>query len=58
MTRKHFAAIAEEIADAKEDYPTEEAQKALEQVARGIAEQCRAINGRFQFNKFMTACGF
>jgi len=50
MTRKHFVALAEAIhtiTDGEE----------RENVARLIADVCRASNPQFDYSRFYTACG-
>lgn len=56
MTKKHFKAIAEAIRDVT----TQErgsARKAVRRVAWGLAKVCMRDNGRFNYDKFMSACG-
>lgn len=62
MQRKHFEAIArviaEELPRAFDDYPNVVSNASYrEQVAREFAEMLKATNPRFDFTRFMLACG-
>jgi uncharacterized protein (DUF2342 family) len=50
MTRKHFIAMAKEIAQMTDRKSARIAAEAFAQVARGV-------NSRFDTNRFLTACG-
>ena len=50
MTRKHFVAMAREIAQMSDRKSARIAAEAFSQVAR-------AVNPRFDQTKFLTACG-
>ena len=50
MTRKHFIAMAREISEMQD-------RKAARIVAEAFAQVARAVNPRFDFGRFYTACG-
>jgi hypothetical protein len=50
MTRKHFIAMAQEIAQMAD-------RKSARIAAEAFAQVARAVNPRFDFNRFYTACG-
>jgi len=50
MTRKHFVAMAQEIAQMPD-------RKSARTVAEAFAQVARLTNPRFDFNRFYTACG-
>lgn len=50
MTRKHFIAMACEINEMPD-------RKAARIVAEAFAQVASAVNPRFDFNRFYTACG-
>ena len=52
MTRQHFQKIAETIKFL--DLPDEHKRK----VANDLADMCASTNGRFDRQRFLTACGF
>jgi len=64
MTRKHFEAIAQAIADERRKANEASASKfgdrdtslILDNIALAIAGQCDQINPRFDVAKFMAAC--
>lgn len=65
MTRKHYetiaAAIKAQATTARNCYPTQERNATLDAlggVADTIAHVCRQDNPRFDYMRFMTACGF
>jgi hypothetical protein len=50
MTRKHFVAMAKEIAEMPD-------RKSARIAAEAFALVARAVNPRFNFDRFYTACG-
>ena len=50
MTRKHFIAMAREIAQMPD-------RKSARVAAEAFAQVAYAVNPRFNFNRFYTACG-
>ena len=56
MTRKDFQEFANEIQRQLDRAP--EAREYLREVAITFAEIARRKNSRFQYKKFMDACGF
>ena len=50
MTRKHFIAMAREIAEMPD-------RKSAKIAAEAFAQVARSVNPRFDFNRFYTACG-
>ena len=50
MTRKHFVAMAQEIAQMPD-------RKSAKIAAEAFAQVARSVNPRFDFNRFYTACG-
>ena len=56
MTRKDFQEFANEIQLQLDRAP--EAREYLREVAITFAEIARRKNSRFQYKKFMDACGF
>jgi hypothetical protein len=50
MTRKHFIAMAKEIAQMED-------RKSARIAAEAFAQVARAVNSRFNFDRFYTACG-
>jgi len=50
MTRKHFVAMAKEIAQMPD-------RKSARTVAEAFAQVARSVNSRFDLNRFYTACG-
>ena len=60
MTRKHFEAIAESLADLKDtacDGKTD-GELVWWAACEAMAETCKRFNHNFSENKFMTACGY
>ena len=50
MTRKHFVAMAQEIAQMPD-------RKSARIAAEAFAQVACAVNPRFDFDRFYTACG-
>ena len=50
MTRKHFVAMAREIANMQD-------RNAAKTVAQAFAQVAGSVNPRFDFNRFYIACG-
>jgi hypothetical protein len=50
MTRKHFVAMAKEIAQMPD-------RKSAKIAAEAFAQVARSVNPRFDFGRFFTACG-
>ena len=50
MSRKHFVAMAKEIADMQD-------RKSARIAAEAFAHVAAAVNPRFDFNRFYSACG-
>jgi hypothetical protein len=50
MTRKHFVAMAREISQMSD-------RKSARIAAEAFAQVARAVNPRFDLNRFLTACG-
>ena len=50
MTRKHFIAMAREIAEMSD-------RKSARTVAEAFAQVARSTNSRFDTQRFLTACG-
>jgi hypothetical protein len=50
MTRKHFIAMAKEIAQMAD-------RKSARVAAEAFAQVARSVNSRFDTNRFLTACG-
>ena len=50
MTRKHFIAMAREIANMQD-------RNAAKTVALAFAQVAGSVNPRFDFNRFYIACG-
>jgi hypothetical protein len=50
MTRKHFVAMAREIAEMPD-------RKSARTVAEAFAQVARSVNSRFDTQRFLTACG-
>jgi len=50
MTRKHFIAMAKEISQMSD-------RKSARIAAEAFAQVARAVNPRFNFDRFYTACG-
>ena len=50
MSRKHFQALADEIARIEDS-------AARIQAANAVARACRAMNPNFNYERFMRACG-
>lgn len=62
MTRKHFRAIADAVAEARRanDYDTTEPTAgidAVDDVARNLADSLRQFNPSFDRARFLEACG-
>lgn len=55
MTKKHFIAIAAQIADEMAASP--EARPALSRLARTLCIEFRGINPNFDRGRFLDACG-
>ena len=50
MTRKHFIAMAREIAQMSD-------RKSARIAAEAFAQVARSVNSRFNTERFLTACG-
>jgi len=50
MSRKHFVAMAKEIAQMPD-------RKSARIAAEAFAQVARSVNSRFDTNRFLTACG-
>ena len=50
MTKKHFIAMAQEISQMPD-------RKSARIAAEAFAQVARAVNPRFNFDRFYTACG-
>jgi hypothetical protein len=57
MTRQHFRAIAEAIRTTYEYAETDAERDAIASIARHIASALARFNGRFDRDRFLTACG-
>lgn len=58
MSKKHFAALAEELREALQSSQNQpEIRSAVERVIRGIAGVCAQFNGNFDRGRFYRACG-
>lgn len=57
MTRKDYEAIAERLARLADKYQYDEGRNILAEVVQDLAEEFAEENPRFDFDKFVTACG-
>jgi hypothetical protein len=57
MTRKNYVAAAAIISSRLLDAPSDDARKAIEQLADDLADMFRADNAAFSFGRFYAACG-
>jgi hypothetical protein len=57
MTRKNYIAAADIISSRLGDAPSDDARKAIEQVAGDLADMFRRDNAAFSFTRFYDACG-
>jgi len=57
MTRKNYVAAAAIISARLLDAPSDDARKAIEQLAGDLADMFRADNAAFSFGRFYAACG-
>ena len=57
MTRKNYIAAAAIISARLLDAPSDDARKAIEQLAGDLADMFRADNAAFSFGRFYAACG-
>jgi hypothetical protein len=55
MTRKHFKALAESLANTRPGYATKE-YDLWRRTMLGIADVCAESNHRFNVHKFTEAC--
>jgi hypothetical protein len=55
MTRKHFEAIAEAVAESQ-TFTSCEAEGQRFRLADALADVCAAENGRFDRGRFLRAC--
>jgi hypothetical protein len=56
LQHRHFSFIAAVIRDMPDHAASLRAQK--RSVANAFADACRATNGRFDRERFLSACGF
>ncbi len=57
MSRKHFAALAAELANVKPDPSDTVARVQWMRTVRAVGNACYAANGRFDRDRFERACG-
>ena len=57
MSRKHYIATAEVLAIERKHAATEADRRAIDNVARGLADVFKRDNGRFDRQRFYDACG-
>jgi hypothetical protein len=57
VSRKHFRAIAAAIAETYRYAETDAERDAIASTARHVASALARFNGRFDRDKFLTACG-
>ena len=57
MTRKNYIAATAIISSRLLDAPSDDARKAVEQIAADLADMFRADNAAFSFGRFYAACG-
>lgn len=57
MTRKHFVQVAAEIKAAYQLSTNDDAKKAVERIAHGMATVFKQLNSGFDKTRFLTACG-
>jgi hypothetical protein len=58
MTKKDYEAIAERIARLADKYQHDEGRNIIAEVVEDLAEEFAEENPRFDFYKFVKACGF
>jgi hypothetical protein len=57
VTRKDYEAIAERIARSVDKYQYDEGKNILAELVEDLAEEFAEENPRFDYDKFVTACG-
>lgn len=57
MTRKDYVAISKAIAATRGNYGNLAVQKAIDNVAYALADEFRGDNPRFDYDRFVKACG-
>lgn len=57
MSRKHYRAVADVIASAREGVQCSDGYETLRQVTEGLADVFKRDNMAFGYQKFYDACG-